>query len=365
MKIGIDARSLLGGKPRGEGKTLLRLYQEILKLRPDWRTVFYTQGPSAPLGSEVPGARVVAMDPPGFRWNTWENFALPFRLLGDRVNLFHAASSGAPRWLPVPIVLTVHDIIPLVFNDGLDQDFIQRFRARLVDGVRHARAIIVVSGNTKRDLCERLRVNPEHVHVIPWGIDVPAGIASGELPPHVRAPYVLCFGGAAKRKNTLGTLRAFVATAQTLSELQLVFVGLSPGPLREEVHAIAASAGIADRVLALDYISESQLDALYRGALCLLYLSLYEGFGLPLLEAMARGVPVIASNRSSIPEVVGDTALVVDPEITEDAAQALVRVASDPALRAELSQEGRLRAQRFSWQDTASRTVELFCHVRS
>lgn len=354
--IGVDARSLLATSRRGEGRTLLRLYEEIGRLRPDWRFVLYGQSGHRDAIASIPRARASVFDMPGFRFNLWENLGLPWRTARDRVALLHASSSGAPAWSRVPIVMTVHDVIPLVFDDGQDSPAVERFRKQLRYGLSLARSIVAVSEHTKRDLTRLFGTSAERVVVIPWGVD-PAPPVEAAPTAH---PYFLMFGGDAKRKNTLETVRAFLRVAQRLPRHRLSVIGLSPGRVREQVVADVVAAGMGERVDVHDYMPDADVEGLLMHATGLLYLSRYEGFGLPVLEAMSHGIPVVAANRTSLPEVAGSAALLVDPDRPEEVDAAVIRLAEDRDLREELARRSRSRAAQFTWESTARATIRVF-----
>jgi glycosyltransferase involved in cell wall biosynthesis len=366
MKIAVDARSLLSPSPRGEGKSLVRLYQEIARQRPDWAMTLYGESGGAKV-PDLPHSTVRTFDLPGFRFNTWENVGLPLLAWRQGADLLHSSSSSAPRFVPIPVVMTVHDLIPLVFNDGWSDIEVARFRRQIEVGLRTARAVIAVSRHTRDDLVQVFRIDPKRVTVVHWGTDarplapcsreelvVELGVAG------LAQPYLLAFGGDARRKNTATVLRAFAAAARRTPVARLVIVSLGNDRTRDGFLTLARDLGIADRVDLLGYVSDENLDRLYANCLGLLYVSLYEGFGLPVLEAMARGVPVIASNTTSIPEVAGDAALLVAPTSVEEIASAVVRVVTDADLAMHLRERGIARARAFSWQHTAAATVSTF-----
>ena len=370
VRIGVDARSLLDAPPRGEGRSLLRLYQEIACIRPKWQFVFYGQKARATVLDGMPNARVCTFDIPGFRYNLWENVGLPLQAAWDQIDLLHSSSSGTPKWFGVPVVMTVHDVIPLIADEALDARTVNRFRIQLHYGLKRAAAIIAVSSHTKQDLLKISGIDPGKVEVIPWGCDPPS-IREVGTPSrngqagHIRRPYMVTFGGEAKRKNAVGTLRAFLGFAVGDARFRLVLIGMPEGVVRERIRKEAAAAGLEDRVIFCGYLPDSEVDALLSGAYCLLYLSKYEGFGLPLLEAMASGVPIIASNRTSIPEVAGDAALLVDPDDVEAVRAAMRKITQDPKVRESLAIAGKERSKQFCWGRTAQATVSVFERVLS
>jgi glycosyltransferase involved in cell wall biosynthesis len=361
LKVAIDARSLLTGHPRGEGRSLRRLYQEIAALRPDWEFRLYGERGE---GSGIQAKNVTerAYQVPGFRFNLWENVALPLAARQWGAGVIHSTSSSSPRFPLLPVVMTVHDIIPLVFDDGQSKAATDRFRTQLEHGLRTARAIIAVSHHTKRDLLTHFNVDPDRIRVIHWGIDMPASLpvdrtsSAVTLVPGTHIPYLFAFGGDARRKNTETVIRAFARLPATGPAL--VLVGLDSATAHARYGALAAQLGCASRVVMLGYVDDETVRNLLDQAVALLYVSLYEGFGLPAIEAMASGVPVIASNTTSIPEVVSDSAMLVDPLNPLEIADAMSLLIAEPRRRADLIEMGISRARTFRWQTTAERTVE-------
>lgn len=358
MRIGIDATSLLCAEPRGEGKSLLRLYQEIARLRPDFNFVLFGsrragQGRGVP---DLPRAEVVLFDSPGHRWNLWENLALPWQAWHHRCDILHATSSGTPRWAPLPVVMTVHDVIPLIFDDGLTAYAKLQFQKRLYNGVRLAQTVITVSENTRLDLQALFPGRKIPVRVIPWGADHRPEI---QYARPVQGDYILAFGGSARRKNTAMTLRAFAQAAMDFPELRLVMLGMGNTPANAALLALADTLGIRKKLILPGFVSEAELPAYYQHALFLCYLSLYEGFGVPLLEAMGQRVPILASNRTSIPEVVGQAALLTDPERIDDIVSAMKKMASDADQREQLKQLAAVRIQQFSWEKCAQSVIDV------
>jgi glycosyltransferase involved in cell wall biosynthesis len=361
LRVAVDARSLLTSHPRGEGRSLRRLYQEISALRPQWDIRLYGE---ASHRGQIQNANVAerVLKAPGFRFNTWENVALPFAARAWGAHVLHCTSSSMPRFPLTPAVMTVHDIIPLVFDDGQSARAVDRFRVQLENGFRNAREIIAVSHHTKRDLVTHCNVDPARIRVIHWGIDMADSLpavfpGSSVVAPEIRTPYFLAFAGDARRKNTETVIRAFAQLPETGPTL--VLVGLGNATTRTRYGALAAQLGCANRVVMLGYVDDEMVRYLLGHAIALLYLSLYEGFGLPALEAMAYGVPVIASNATSIPEVVSDSAILIDPLHVNEIADTMSSVIADPRLRTQLIGKGTNRARTFSWQIAAKHTIEV------
>lgn len=355
LTVGVDARSLLCAEPRGEGKSLLRLYQEIISTDAGVRPIFFgderTGAYHGPLPAET---RVVALTSFGMRWNLWENLQLPLSARRFGCDVLHGASSGGPRWPGVPLVLTVHDLIPMLVEDGQSSAERNLFTRRLTNGIAKASAVMAVSQHTQRDLCREFPSAAERVHVVPWG--APDRTMRARAVEHER-PYALAFGGTAPRKNTVFTLERFAGAAARWPTLDLVLTGISDAAFRDRIEHRIAELGIGDRVRLPGFVAEEELATLLDGASMVLYFSRYEGFGLPLLEAAARRVPVLASNSSSIPEVIGAGCFPLDA--TDAIEGAIARIATDHAYRARLLVAQAAAAGRYDWRRTAEQALAL------
>lgn len=355
--VAVDARTFLAARPLGEGKTLGRLYQEIALQRPDWRIVLYGQDGSAPRPVGTANAEARYFDLRGHRINSWEQIGLPYRAWADRARVLHCTSSSMPFFSLVPRVLTVHDAIPVVMGDGWSSQAVTRFRRGLARALHAAAAIIAVSESTKRDLVSLFDLGSAKIHVIHWGCDVPSSepLRAKQSSGNARR-YVLGFGGAAPRKNVERLIRAF-SRLKGFHDIDLVLVGVGGELARRRFAAVAGEVDSHARVRLLGYVQEAELEELYRNAACLAYVSLYEGFGMPVLEAMARGVPVVTSDVSSLPEVAGDAAILVDPSSCDAIAAGLREILSGAA--ADLIARGMARARTFSWSVTARKTAAV------
>ncbi|HLB61370.1 MAG TPA: glycosyltransferase family 1 protein, partial [Actinomycetota bacterium] len=234
-------------------------------------------------------------------------------------------------------------------------------RLGLAATARRADAILAPSRNTAEDLLSRTKAEPARIHVVPLATSLEIGTEDptetlGRL--KVPRPYALFVGTLEPRKNLVRLVRAYRRVAATGLPHSLVLagpMGWQPQPLLREL----ALPGPGEIVLT-GALSRTDLDALYRGAGVFVYPSLYEGFGLPVLEAMARAVPTVTSNASSLPEVTGDAALGVDPRSVREIAHAIETVLSDGNLADRLGAKGRARAERFSWDETARQTLNVY-----
>ena len=299
----------------------------------------------------------------------WSLVGLPRAARRAGVDVIHAPAYTGPWWSPAPVVLTIHDVSyerhPEWYpyrRDWLRRSFYRRSAAS-------ASHILTVSRFSAGEIAAAYGIPPHRISVTPLGVD-PAfasrdGSAIDELPAGVSTPYVLHVGDLHERRNLAMLVEAVLVARQrvgTATALSLVMLGADRG-VAGALGAMAARADAPDAVVHLTRVSEAHLQALYRHAVALVYPSLYEGFGLPLIEAMASGTPVIASRAASIPEVVEEAAILLDPCDLERWADAIVQVVDDHATRDRLRAAGRLRARAFTWERTARLTLEVYRRV--
>ncbi len=281
-------------------------------------------------------------------------------------SLYHATEHLLPR-LARPTVLTVHDLIFAAYPQHHTYTNRTFLRVAMPLFVRAADAIIAVSQQTRRDLLAHYATPAAKVRVIYEGIDDRFARRSdyqsdlrGRYSPD--RPYLLMVGTLEPRKNHATAMRALARLKQTGHPHRLLIAG-GQGWLFEPVVALVAELGLTDDVTFAGRVPDDDLPALYAGADALLLPSLYEGFGFPVLEAMACGTPVVCSHSSSLPEVAGDAALLVPPTDDEALAAALERILTEPGLADELRQRGTAQAARFRWEMCAAETVELYREV--
>jgi glycosyltransferase involved in cell wall biosynthesis len=279
----------------------------------------------------------------------------------------------APNFIPPPtekpFVVTVHDVAFALFPETA-RHLSPRWHAGFRRGIARATRILVPSDATRNDLHERFDVALERIAVVPLGVDAaPFGSAAREDVARVRrrfgvdGPYVVFVGGIEGRKNLPDLVRAFAALPQDLG-IALVIAGgtvaRDPGASRDLEAALrSVPPRVSERIVRAGYVSDPDKAALLAGAEALTYPSRYEGFGFPILEAMAAGTPVVTSDRSSLPEVAGDAAVLVDPGSPDAIAAGIERVLTDETLRERLRRAGSERAASFTWERTARATAEV------
>jgi glycosyltransferase involved in cell wall biosynthesis len=222
-----------------------------------------------------------------------------------------------------------------------------------------AQTVICISENTRNDLLERYPIAPEKVRVTHLASEIDASLANGPEPVPTRR-YFLYVGLRYRYKNFDGLLAAFARMLSVRPKLALCVVG---APFSDSERKLINELGLAGAIEHYEQVSDAHLAKLYHESVAFVYPSLYEGFGIPPLEAMACGTPVVASNRSSIPEVVGDAALLFDPEQTDELTDILIMLADDASQRERLITKGQERAKVFSWDKTVAQTLEIYREV--
>ncbi len=310
------------------------------------------------------------------RWDTrrplrrilWEQAALPLLARQLQLDLLHGAVNVSPALAPCPTVVTVHDLSFMRYPQAFPPVQRAYLRSQVRRSLRAARRVIAVSEATKRDVVALFGVPASLIDVVYNGVDAsfrPAPAAEVEafrrrlgLPPR----FILHLGTLEPRKNLPRLVRAFARVQAGDSgqpAVKLVLAG-GAGWDYDAIYAEVARQGLEQEVLFPGYIADEELAWWYRAAAVFVYPSLLEGFGLPVLEAMACGAPVVTSNVSSLPEVAGDAALLVDPTSVDALAEALLRLLDDAALAEEMAARGPAQAAHFPWSRTAAETAAVY-----
>jgi alpha-1,3-rhamnosyl/mannosyltransferase len=296
--------------------------------------------------------------------NTW----LPSRVRRGGFDLVHHGGGVVPTRSGAPAIVTIHDLQPLALPDNFAPIKGTYLRTMIPRSTAHARLVLTPSDQVGRDVVERLHLPPERVRTVPHGIEpiperptdeVAAVVDDVRHRYRLEGPYVVCPGITYGHKNVVLLVQAFARVAATHPDAALVLPG-GAGPTDEAIDAEAHRLGIADQVRRLGRIPRADLDALLDGAAALAFPSRFEGFGAPVLEAMARGCPVVAADATSLPEVVGDAGVLVDPDDVAGWARAMDRLIDDPAERARLAQAGRRRAAGYTWHRGAEALLDAY-----
>ncbi len=379
LRIGIDGRAF-ASPAAGIRRYVRNLTRALLALGEPLEIVALGGRDS----SALPAGTGYIAEPPHPPTNLgWTLVGLPRAAKRAAVDVIHAPAYTAPFWSPVPVVLTIHDVSYERHPQWYPyrRDWARRaFYRRSAHAAAH---ILTVSRFSATEITAAYRIPPERMTVTHLGVDEAFAPGDpdlpGELPAGVTTPYLLHVGDLHERRNLLMLADAVLAARRHFgalaphrasvrggdparTALSLVLAGADLG-VGDAVCAMATRAGAEDAVLRLGPVSEKRLRTLYRNAVALAYPSLYEGFGLPLVEAMACGTPVIASNTASMPEVLGDAGILLDPSDGQAWTRAIIDVVNNHQSRGRLRAAGLRRAADFTWERTARLTLEVYRRV--
>ncbi|MFQ5742260.1 MAG: glycosyltransferase family 4 protein [Acidobacteriota bacterium] len=367
MHIVIDARKL---GDFGIGSYIQGLGAACSQLAPEHTFTFLGPAAAQSLPRPLRGANV------RWRQNRSKNYSLTELVSISRqvrrigADVFHAPHYIFPLMLPCPGVVTIHDCIHLRFPEQLPNRaalFYARYMLRRA--VRQASCVITGSEATRSDLVELVGADPAKIEAISYGCDPiffqtigSDVLAATRSEMRVEAPFLLYAGNVKPHKNLDRLLRAFAQLAPDYPDLHLLLVGgdLDGHPSLQRTYQ---QLGLEQRIRFLGRLPRTRLHALYQLADVFVFPSLYEGFGLPPLEAMASGTPVVAARSSSLPEIIGDAGVLVDPYEIDAIAAGIRRLLDDAELRRTLAAGGRQRAQRFSWRRAGRKVLQIYSRV--
>jgi glycosyltransferase involved in cell wall biosynthesis len=357
----ISARPFLSGS--GRARASQHLLSRLLSIR----------SPDA-LGTGLAGRVVQGLAGRAVSAVAGQPFPIPSKLVAG-ADVFHSPYAPLPRWdkgAAPARVLTVHDLIAIKWPE-LYEPHVEHHDRAVLNSITAADVVTCVSEATRDDLCEHTGISPDRVHVTHLAAsrelfqrrsdpeELQRALIKYSLP---ETPYILALGTLKPGKNFATTISAFarLVSSERIQDLSLVLVGVRGWDV-DAIFAAALDANqVRGRIHFTGFVEDADLATLYSGATAFVFPSLYEGFGLPALEAMQCGVPVVASNTSSLPEVVGDAGILVDPKDVDGFCDALLKLHNDPGLRSELSAKALARAGKFSWKKCAAETIEAYRH---
>jgi glycosyltransferase involved in cell wall biosynthesis len=349
MRIAIDTQSTLGRKT-GIGQCTAYLLAAMRAVTREFDFVELNLG-HAPL-MRIP------------RRLQWQQIELPQRARAEHANLLHVPGFDAPRIKPCPVVLTVHDLIGMIFPQNLPPVGRWYWSRWLPASICSADLIIVDSVATQRDVTTMLKIDEDRIHVVPLGVDKRFSLCGEDMIQSLQTKHALperfiLYVGTLEPRKGIDTLIDAIAALPAKTSLPLVLAG-KKGWYWDRIQSRLQANNMQHRVHLLGYVSDEDLPTLYSAASVFAFPSRYEGFGLPVLEAMACGTPVITTNVSSLPEVVGDAAIQVPPDQPDALAHALHHVLSDPTLAQTMKDAGLARARGFTWERTARETIAVY-----
>jgi glycosyltransferase involved in cell wall biosynthesis len=364
MSLAVNA-SIVDPYASGLGVYTIQLVKELEKIRHD--LFVYTSFPEAFRFTSAKRRNICIPMGPSFGKKAhlarliWTQTVLPLRLFKDNIAHIFSPIPECMLGIRIPQTVVVHDLIPLKFPK--DYPFQNAyFRWYVSPLLRKAQKIISVSEQTKCDLMADLGVNPGRIQVIPGGCN------HADFHPHLDSReiklqyglhhYLLYVGNLHPHKNLARLIQAFASFATRISH-QLVVVGKKDKRFFPSLEMLVQNLGLNGRVVFLDYVKQDDLGGMYAGADVFVFPSLYEGFGLPLLEAMACGIPVVSGSTGATAEVAGGAGILVDPRSVKDLAEALEYVLTTRGIRQDLQERGLRRAQQYRWDRTAQQVSAL------
>jgi glycosyltransferase involved in cell wall biosynthesis len=366
MRVAIDTRKL---HDFGIGTYIRNLLRQLARIDRDTEYVLLCREADMGIAAQLgPNFRSVREPSPNYSFR--EQIHVPWVLRRERPDVYHAPHYVLPAAVRCRSVVTIHDCIHLMFPQYLPNRAAYAYaRASMWAAARRSSRILTVSEASKRDILDLFNVRPEKIVVVYNAIDEHFSAApSDEHVARIRErfqldhKFVLYVGNIKPHKNLVRLIEAFSQLRRTHDDLKLLIIGdeISKLPaLRRAVH----SHKLHKYVRFLGYLKDDTLAVLYRLASVFVFPSLYEGFGLPAVEAMASGTPVVTSNVSSLPEVTGDAAVLVDPYDVESIGNGIRRVLDDPQFAEELRLKGLKRAREFSWARSVEKTRRVYREV--
>jgi len=323
----------------------------------------YTAELARSLAVVAPSDSFTFISPGGLLKRRWWSLGLPLHLLRNSYDLFHGTNYEIPFWSRRPTVVTIHDLSMLMLSGVHREDLVGRSRWRLPWMAKRASRIITPSNSIKKELCEAFGIQPDKVAVTP---EAPRPVFKRREDPEllrrlgIEGDFILFVGTIEPRKNLRRLVEAFDQMLRNTSlSPQLVIAG-GKGWMMDDFTSFINEKGVADRVCLTGYLQDEDLCALYSACTAFIYPSLYEGFGLPPLEAMACGAPVITSRTPALMETAGNAARLVDPEDVDDIARAMTEFLSDKKIREHYADLGSVHIKNFSWEQTARQTLDVY-----
>jgi len=384
MKIAIDISSLATQKRTGIENYIFNLCKNLAKVDKENKYILFgnSYGHYQSLREAVEeigvenyqnmSARISRM-PRTVLKLIWKYMHIPSaECLVGNIDIFHASTIMPPPLKKAKLVVTIHDLVPMKFKEFFTQEGAQYFRDYFKNTIPRSDAIIAVSNSTKNDILEYFNIPEDRIQVIPQAAsDNYKQIQDGSAINKVKAmygldrDYILFVGTLEPRKNITNLIRAYNILPDYLKRDHLLVICGKKGWYYEEIFRTVKELKLEDKVIFTGYAPDEDIPLLMNEAEVFVYPSLYEGFGLPPLEAMACGTPVISSNVSSIPEVVGNAGILINPNDVEELSDAILRLLDSDELRAQLAEKGLKQAGKFSLRKTAEKTVEIYNKIGS
>lgn len=362
MKIGLDGNEANVKNRVGSGVYAYELLKQFSRDKNHNFTVYLKERPHADLPPETSNFKYLVFGPK----KLWTRIALSAKLaFGPKLDVFFSMGHYGPFFSKVPYVVAIFDLSYLHFPELFRKDDLYQLTNWSKRSILKSKHIFAISQSTKLDIVKNYQVDPSKITVTYMGYDPSfkaqpeAKIESAKTKYKITGEYIIFVGTLQPRKNIERLIEAYSSIIHNSKFIiQLVIVGRK-GWLYDSIFEKVKSLGLESKVIFTDFVPNSDLSALISGAKVYVLPSLWEGFGIPVVEAQACGVPVVVSNTSSLPEVVGESGILVDPLNTKSIADGIESLISSPKLASDLSKKGLENAKRFSWRKSASETLQI------
>lgn len=367
MKIAIDARSATLHQGTGIGTYTNNIISEILSINSIDKFTLFCSGSFSKNFNKNNTNIIFSSDRHG---GFYEKYYFPNSLDKTHSDVYHIPQNGIGFDFDthIPTIVTIHDLIPYIMPETVGTGYLERFLRDMPNIISNSSSILTVSEYSKKDILKFFSFYPEDkIFVTPLAanknfkpLDKNKSKEYVENIFGIKEPYILYIGGFSKRKNVLGLIKAFSAVYKDLNKPYKLVLG---GPLKDEgekLYKYVEENDLKDKIVFCGYLKDQSLPLLYSGCDSFVYPSFYEGFGLPPLEAMSCKAPVITSNISSIPEITGDAALLINPYNTNELEEALVRLLNNDNFKNIIAEKGYLRSLNYTWKKTAEDTLKVY-----
>ncbi len=356
IKIAIDASKLTAEKPTGLENSVNQMIMNLVSVDHDNDYLLYTQ---KDVNLKLPQNAQLKI----VRGRPWHNFILPLALLRDKPDIFLELSNGLPSISPKNSIIMLHDFAFEYFPDSYSREELKRQKKSVEKAIKKAKIVLLTSESNRNDLYKFYPDVKAKTEIVPLAFDKETFTVSGSKDILKIGKYILSVGRLEYRKNTINLVKAFdIFKDKSKSDLKLVLTG-KPGYGYEQIIETVDSSKFKKDIILPGYIKSEELPYLYKNAEMLVYPSLYEGFGLPILEAFATGTPVITSNVSTIKEVAGEGAILVDPQDIEEISESMDNLINNISLRRKLVEKGEQIIKNYSWKETAIKLRETISRL--
>lgn len=301
--------------------------------------------------------------PYGIYRRIWQVAPFAYESLFDKADITHFFNFVVPPKITGKIITTIYDMSFVRYPETLKNSNLRKLQEGIKRSVDQSDIVVTISEFSKSEICNILKVERDKVRIVPCAVSLSEKMANFKQIQdkwRIDSPYILYVGNIEPRKNLSNLIKAFEKVRNNLGDRYMLVLAGASGWKAEDIYRTAEDSKYSEDIIFTGYVSEEEKAALYQNASLFAYVSLYEGFGIPPLEAMRYGVPVVCSGTSSLPEVVGDGACLVKPMDVDEIATGIIKTLTDNEYSDELRKKGNKRVQKFSWDESADKLFELY-----